>query len=114
MSQNVVPHTQSGGEPRLAFRHVEEEKWYEVKAQMHGDRRVSVWEKYLEWSPERVCLYAKYDPGMIIERHGHMSDHIVFADPFIRHRNLPTSGWFNPVGEPDVVCWLGNPQSWRR
>jgi len=79
MSENVVPHTRSGGEPRLAFRHVEEEKWYEVKAQMHGDRRVSVWEKYLEWSPERVCLYAKYDPGMVIERHGHMSDHIVFV-----------------------------------
>ncbi len=29
-------------ESRLAFRHIDEEEWYEVKAQMHGDRRVSV------------------------------------------------------------------------
>ena len=56
-------------EPRLAFRHVDDEDWYEVKAQMHGEKRVSVWEKYLEWTPERLCLYARYDPGMVIERH---------------------------------------------
>jgi hypothetical protein len=47
--------------------------------QRHGDRRVSVWEKYLEWTPERLALYARYDPDMVIERHGHMSDHIVFV-----------------------------------
>ena len=70
--------SESGG-PRLAFRHVEDEKWIEVKAQMHGDKRVSVWEKYLEWTPERCCLYARYDPGMVIERHGHKSDHIVYV-----------------------------------
>jgi hypothetical protein len=69
----------SESEPRLAFRHIEEEQWYEVKAQMHGDKRVSVWEKYLEWTPERLCLYARYDPGMVIERHGHMSDHVVYV-----------------------------------
>jgi hypothetical protein len=51
--------------------------WQEVKAQQHGDRRVSVWEKYLEWTPERMVLYGRYDPGMLIERHGHRSDHLV-------------------------------------
>ena len=65
--------------PRLAFRHIDEEQWHEVKAQLHGDKRVSVWEKYLEWTPERVCLYARYDPGMVIERHGHKSDHVVYV-----------------------------------
>ena len=65
--------------PRLAFRNLDEEPWREVKAQMHGDRRVSIWEKYLEWTPERLCLYARYDPGMIAERHGHRSDHVVFV-----------------------------------
>jgi hypothetical protein len=66
-------------EPRLAYRHIDDEKWYEVKAQQQGDRRVSVWEKYLEWTPERLCIYARYDPGMVIERHRHMSDHVVFV-----------------------------------
>ena len=45
--------------PRLAYRHIDEEKWYEVKAQMHGDKRVSVWEKYLEWTPDLMVLYAR-------------------------------------------------------
>ena len=65
--------------PRLAFRRLSDEPWREVKAQLHGDRRVSIWEKYLEWTPERLCLYARYDPGMITERHGHRSDHVVFV-----------------------------------
>lgn len=53
--------------------------WVEVKAQDHGGRRVSVWEKFLEWTPDRVVIYARYDPGMIVERHGHASDHAVFV-----------------------------------
>jgi hypothetical protein len=65
--------------PRLAFRHTDDVPWQEVKAQRHGDRRVSVWEKYLEWTPERLALYARYDPGMVVERHGHLSDHLLFV-----------------------------------
>ena len=66
-------------EPRLVFRHVDDVTWQEVKAQRHGERRVSVWEKHLEWTPERLVLYARYDPGMVVQRHGHMSDHVVFV-----------------------------------
>ena len=68
-----------GEEPRLAFRHLEDEDWIEVKAQMHGDKRVSIWEKYLEWTPRFLSIYAKYDPHMVTELHGHLSDHIVFV-----------------------------------
>jgi hypothetical protein len=50
-----------------------------VKAQQHGDRRVSIHEKYLEWTPDLMVLYARYDPGMLVERHGHRSDHIVYV-----------------------------------
>jgi hypothetical protein len=65
--------------PRLAFRTLEETPWIEVKAQLHGDKRVSIWEKWLEFTPERLSLYARYDPHVVVERHGHMSDHIVFV-----------------------------------
>jgi len=64
-------------EPRLRIIRLEDVPWQEVKAQQHGDRRVSVWEKYLEWTPERMVLYGRYDPGMLLERHGHRSDHLV-------------------------------------
>ena len=58
---------------------IDEHVWTEVKAQSHGGRRVSVWEKFLEWSPTRLVVYARYDPGMVVERHGHASDHFVFV-----------------------------------
>lgn len=65
--------------PELRITHLDDVEWQEVKAQQHGDRRVSVWEKYLEWTPELMVLYARYDAGMLIERHGHRSDHIVYV-----------------------------------
>jgi hypothetical protein len=65
--------------PELRITHLDDVEWQEVKAQQHGDRRVSVWEKYLEWTPQLMVLYARYDPGMLIERHGHKSDHIVYV-----------------------------------
>ena len=65
--------------PELRIRSVDDAPWQEVKAQQHGDRRVSIHEKYLEWTPELMVLYARYDPGMLVERHGHRSDHIVYV-----------------------------------
>lgn len=56
-----------------------EHPWVEVKAQLHDGVRRSVWEKFLEWSPERMVIYARYDPGVVLERHGHASDHFVFV-----------------------------------
>jgi quercetin dioxygenase-like cupin family protein len=65
--------------PELKIAHIDDVEWQEVKAQQHDSRRVSVWEKYLEWTPELMILYARYDPGMLTERHGHMSDHVVYV-----------------------------------
>ena len=64
-------------EPRIT--RVEDVAWQEVKAQLHGESRASVWERYLEWSPGLMVLYARYDPGMVVERHGHRSDHVVYV-----------------------------------
>ena len=58
---------------------IDEMPWIEVKAQSHNGRRVSVWEKFLEWSPQRMVIYARYDPGVVVEAHGHASDHYVFV-----------------------------------
>ncbi|MBA2283817.1 MAG: hypothetical protein H0W25_21630 [Acidimicrobiia bacterium] len=61
----------------LRIVHLDDVPWQEVKAQQHGDRRVSVWEKYVDWTPEKLVLYGRYDAGMLLERHGHRSDHVV-------------------------------------
>ena len=58
---------------------IDDVAWVEVKAQSHDGRRVSIWEKFLEWTPERMVIYARYDPGVVVEKHGHASDHYVFV-----------------------------------
>ena len=65
--------------PRLAFVHEAEVPWQEVLAQRHGDRRVSVHEKFLEWTADRMVVLGRYDPDVVVERHGHRSDHLVYV-----------------------------------
>ena len=62
------------------FVHLDDLTWQEVRRQRHDDQRdVSVREKWLDFSPEFLSLYAKWDPGMIVQPHGHNSHHIVFV-----------------------------------
>src|SRR5689334_11902537 len=63
----------------LRFSHVDDTPWQEVRRQQHGDRTVSVREKWLDFSPRFLSLYAEWDPGMIVQAHGHNSDHVVFV-----------------------------------
>jgi hypothetical protein len=65
------------GGPR--FSHLDETPWQEVRRQQHGDRVVSVRERWLDFSPRFLSLYARWDPGMIVHAHGHQSDHVVFV-----------------------------------
>ena len=66
-------------DPRLAFVHLDDVPWTEVIAQMHGERRVSVHEKFLEWTAKQMVVLGRYDPHVVIERHGHASDHLVYV-----------------------------------
>jgi len=66
-------------DPQLKFVTADEIPFTEVVAQIHGDRRASVHIKFLEWTPERMVAYTRYDPGLVLERHGHSSDHLVFV-----------------------------------
>src|SRR5258706_2356884 len=65
--------------PRLAFVHEAEVPWQEVLAQRHGERRVSVHEKFLEWTADRMVVLGRYGAGVVVERHGHASDHLVYV-----------------------------------
>ena len=66
------------------FRHLDDPEmpWQAIKAQRNADGTVSqVWEKWLAFSPDPqyLSLYARYDPGMVVRRHGHFSPHVVFV-----------------------------------
>ncbi len=115
-------------EPALRFRHVDDEKLQEVRAQQHGDRRVSIFEKWLEFTPNLLCLYAKWDPGMMVHKHGHNSDHILYVlegemmcgDVKCTkgmHITLEHGASFGPfVAGPEGVelfeVMMGDPRSW--
>jgi len=61
------------------FAHLDDLKWQEVRRVRRGDREVSVREKWIDFSPAFLSLYAKWDPGMIVQAHGHNSNHVVFV-----------------------------------
>ena len=63
-------------EPRIV--HIDDVAVAEVKAQMHEGRRVGVHLRFLAQSDERVWIHCHYDPGVMIERHGHASDHALY------------------------------------
>lgn len=115
------------------FRHLDDADvpWQEVKRQRNADGSTSsVWEKWFAFSadPQYLSLYARYDPGMIVRRHGHNSPHVVFVlegsircgdreCPAGTHIELPHGAAFGPfLAGPDGVTMfevmLGDPRSW--
>jgi len=92
-----------------------------------GEREMSVLEKWLDFTPEFLSLYAKWDPGMIVQPHGHNSNHVVFvlsgemtcggvACPAGTHIALDQGDTFGPfVAGPEGVelfeVMMGDPRS---
>ena len=115
------------------FRHLDDPDmpWQAVKSQRNADGSEShVWEKWLAFSPDPqyLSLYARYDAGMVVRRHGHFSSHVVFMMegdamfgdrhcPTGTHIELPFGAAFGPVvaGPNGAVMFevmLGDPRSW--
>jgi hypothetical protein len=115
------------------FRHLDDPEvpWQPIKAQRNADGSLSqVWEKWLAFSPDPqyLTIYARYDPGMVVRRHGHFSPHVVFVleggvrfgdrwCPAGTHIELPLGAAFGPVvaGPEGAVMFevmMGDPRSW--
>lgn len=127
MESPAVP----GAEP--VFRHLDDPDvpWQQVRRQRNADgSESSVWEKWLSFrpDPQYLSLYAKYDPGMIVRRHGHLSPHVLFVIdgelwfgerrcPAGTHVELPLGAQFGPIraGASGALLFevmLGDPRSW--
>jgi len=58
----------------------EQGEWMEVRPQIHpGGRRVSGHLKIIERSAQRVVVYTRYDPGLVIEKHSHLANEVLFV-----------------------------------
>jgi hypothetical protein len=119
--------------PEPIFRHLDDPDvpWQRVKSQRNADGTEShVSEKWLAFSadPRYLSLYARYDPGMVVRRHGHFSPHIVFVldgdlwcgtrhCPAGTHIELPHGAAFGPLvagaqGATLFEVMMGDPRSW--
>ena len=82
MSQPPPSPKVQGKEPIIRRFDDPEVPWQAVKAQRNADGSESfVREKWFAFSaePQYLSLYATYDAGMVVRRHGHFSPHIVFV-----------------------------------
>jgi hypothetical protein len=69
-----------GRGPRIV--HVDDVPWQEVRRQQHGPdpaRTASVYERWLDTRGGFLSLHARWDPGMMVQPHGHNSDHVVLV-----------------------------------
>ena len=132
MSETPVSNPKVDGVEPI-FRHMDDDDmgWRNVRAQRNADGTDAfVREKWFAFSndPQYLSLYAEYDPGMIVRRHGHYSPHIVYVIkgtatfgerecPAGTHIELPFGAAFGPVvAGPEGVTFfevmLGDPRSW--
>ena len=65
--------------PDAKFRHIDELEWHEVRAQRHGDRRVSITDAWFEFTPRMHCAFSRWDPGVIVQAHGHNGPHAILV-----------------------------------
>ena len=108
-----------------------DEGWQAVRSQRNADGSEShVWEKWVSFSvePLYLALFAKWDPGMIIRRHGHYSNHVLtvldgdMTCGGVRcgagsHIELPLGASFGPFvagsqGTRLYEVMMGDPRSW--
>jgi hypothetical protein len=117
----------AGGAAGPRISHLDDFPWEEVRKQQHPGRTASVREKWLDFSPRFLSLYAKWDPGMMVHAHGHNSDHVIFVlegdmtcgdvhCPTGTHIALDQGDTFGPfIAGPDGVVlfevMMGDPRS---
>jgi len=119
--------------PEPVFRHLDDPDVapQPIKAQRNADGSTScVWEQWLAFNadPPYLSLHARYDPGMIVRRHGHHGPHVLFVIegdlwigdrhcPAGTHVELPVGAAFGPLrAGPDGATlfevMMGDPRSW--
>ena len=105
--------------------------WQQVRTQRHSDgQQKSVWEKWfaIGREPQFLSMFGRWDPGMIVHRHGHNSHQVVYVlaggmwcgerwCPAGTHIDLPLGAALGPlIAGPDGVdlfeVMMGDPRSW--
>lgn len=105
--------------PSPVFWHVDDIDWTEVQRQQNADGSVSVVrEKWPIIRPDFLSAFVHYESGMVVRRHGHRSNHVVFVldgsgwigdEPCQpgTHIHVPLGSAFGPIiaGPQGLTCW---------
>lgn len=101
------------------FWHLDDIDWTPVQRQQNSDGSVSVVrEKWPIIRPDFLSAHVHYEPGMVVRRHGHRSNHVVFVldgggwigtepcEPGT-HIHVPLGSAFGPIiaGPKGLTCW---------
>jgi len=71
----MVSHVYGG--PKLV--HLDDVPAEEMVRYRYGDgRTASIWEKWIEMSPNYIAFWNKWDPGAMSPHHSHTGDHVNF------------------------------------
>jgi len=109
----------SRGAVEPTFWHVDDIDWTPVQRQRNADGTVSVVrEKWPIIRPGFLSAYVHYESQMVVRRHGHRSNHVVFVldgGAWIggewcsagAHFHVPLGAAFGPIvaGPDGVTCW---------
>ena len=101
------------------FWHVDDIDWTEVQRQRNADGTVAVVrEKWPIIRPGFLSAHVHYEAGMVVRRHGHRSNHIVFVlgggasiggvwCSAGTHIHVPLGAAFGPIvaGPEGLTCW---------
>jgi quercetin dioxygenase-like cupin family protein len=101
------------------FADVHDIEWTPVQRQRNADGSESVVrERWPIMRPDFLSAYVHYEPGMVVRRHGHRSNHVVFVlgggvwlgDRWCTpgtHVHVPLGAAFGPIiaGPEGVTCW---------
>jgi hypothetical protein len=116
--------------PEPTFVHFDDVRWQHVRTQQHADGPRSVWEKWfaIGREPQYLSMFGRWDPGMVVHRHGHLSHQVVYVlaggmwcgdrwCPAGTHIDLPQGAALGPLtAGPDGVdlfeVMMGDPRSW--
>jgi hypothetical protein len=114
-----APRAPGAARPEPVFRHLDDIEWTEVQRQRNADGTVSVVrEKWPIIRPGFLSAHVHYEPGMVVRRHGHRSNHVVIVldgggwlggevCSAGTHVHVPLGAAFGPIvaGPEGLTCW---------
>jgi hypothetical protein len=100
------------GGPRI--KHVDEVESHEVvRIEFDDGRSASIHERFVEWLPDFLSFYNRWDPGMMQRKHGHRGAHVVFilsGEMWVGDRHCPAGTHIFLMHGDTFGPWVAGPE----